>query len=263
MPDTGDDAPLGNDTPLANDVVDAGPDSGTDLSGDVPDAGKPLLVTERDQIFIHGKVGCPSVARIRVSNGGDGPTAPLKALTVAPFTIGTDACTGQTLGPGKNCDVDVKFTPTYLGTVVQPLTVVAGAQSLSITLQGSADAAGPSFSVNPLGFGSLRVSQTRTLKTSVQLSSRAADPISLSAVTVSGAEFQLTKDSCKSTTLTPGGSCELEVTFTPAATGARTATLTVLAPGACGGDQVVATPGVRHKVRSAHATSLVMPGREI
>jgi hypothetical protein len=75
-------------------------------------------------------------------------------------------------------------------------------------------------------FGSQRVGVGSEPKR-VRIENDGAATLRVRTVTVDGAEFTLTRDQCSAQRVAPGGSCDLVLTFTPAAPGERTARLRV------------------------------------
>jgi Abnormal spindle-like microcephaly-assoc'd, ASPM-SPD-2-Hydin/Kelch motif/Galactose oxidase, central domain len=83
--------------------------------------------------------------------------------------------------------------------------------------------------LTPLAFGSLPVGTASDVKTST-LTNTGQLPLAVGAVTVAGApakDYAIVSDTCHDSTVAPGGTCTIDVRFTPSAEGSRTATLTV------------------------------------
>ncbi len=78
-----------------------------------------------------------------------------------------------------------------------------------------------------IGFGSVNVGTTSNPQT-ITLSNTGAAPLQLSAISVSNTEFAVTGGTCTpTTTLAVSANCMIDLTFTPAAVGVRSATLTI------------------------------------
>ena len=176
-------------------------------------------------------VGQPSAPRAVTLTNTGGSTLHIAAVAATGDYSQTNAC-GGTLGPGASCTVQLTFRPTGPGTRTGTLTVTDDApgspQTVSLTGSG---VTGPAASVSPgtLSFGNVRVGQPSAPRT-VTLTNTGGSTLHIASVAATG-DYSLT-NGCGST-LGPGASCTVQVTFTPAATGARSGTLSVTddAPG--------------------------------
>jgi hypothetical protein len=76
-----------------------------------------------------------------LTNSGDTATGTIVVSRsgASNYTLGPDACTGKSLGPGKSCGVTVSFTPPAVcGIVTATLTATAPKLSASAALTGGA-----------------------------------------------------------------------------------------------------------------------------
>ncbi|MGA9654718.1 MAG: choice-of-anchor D domain-containing protein [Polyangia bacterium] len=175
-----------------------------------------------------------------VSNGGGAATG---ALTVsAPgngFVVSGNGCAAA-LQPTQTCVIAVHFAPTVVGNATGTLTVTDGTLSGSATLHGTGMA--PSvLTVAPgqLNFGNVVVGYAETTVTltsspfqvlTVTLVATATTDSGTITEVLSGAnaaDFAVSAANTNCTTLQPGQSCTVAVTFTPSAAGLRQAVLTV------------------------------------
>ena len=149
------------------------------------------------------------------------------------FTRGGTCAPAISLAPAASCSVDVTFKPTALGTRSAAITIGHNATPntsvLSLTGNGTA-APTPAvgLSATTLDFGSQTVGMSSAIK-SVSISNTGTANLVLSTIMTTGtnaADFAASK--CSGSTLTPGTSCAVDVTFTPAALNARTATLSIV-----------------------------------
>jgi hypothetical protein len=62
--------------------------------------------------------GTTSTKEFTLTNAGVSATGALALATFpsGPFTISSDGCTGVSLGPGKSCEVTVRYAPVTAGT---------------------------------------------------------------------------------------------------------------------------------------------------
>lgn len=104
-------------------------------------------------------------------------------------------------------------------------------------------------SPNPLTFSAQSVSTTSAAQTVTVTNTGPTGYLNISAVALGGTnsgDFALGTDTCKGVggvVLVPGATCTVQVTFTPSATGSRTATLTFTDTATTGSPQVVTLTG--------------------
>ncbi len=149
--------------------------------------------------------------------------------------------------PHASCSVDVTFKPTATGARSATITIGHNATPntsvLSLTGTGAAaPVPAVGLSATTLAFGNQTLGTTSAAK-SVSISNTGTANLVLGTITTTGtnaAEFAPSK--CSGSTLTPGASCAVNVTFTPAALNARSATLSI-ASNASGSPHGVALSG--------------------
>ena len=199
--------------------------------------------------FGNQTVNTTSAARtVTLSNTG---TA---TMTISTYTFtGTNASDfaqthtcGTTLAAGANCTISVTFRPAATGSRSANLSIsdnAAGSPQV-VTLTGTGIAAAPVASLSPtsLTFGNQTVNTTSAAKV-VTLSNTGTATMTISAYTFTGtnaSDFAQTH-TC-GTTLATGANCTISVTFRPAATGSRSASLSI-SDNAAGSPQVVTLTG--------------------
>ena len=216
--------------------------SGTGASG----AGPSVSLSTSALTFNPQTVGTPSASQIvTLTNGGGSPFTISSIWLSGPqendFQISTTC--GASLAAAASCSVSVTFTPAGNGTRTALLyfadSVVGTPQSVALNGTGNGGAA--FLSTSTLTF-STAISSTSPAQT-VTLSNTGSSSLQMLGVTVTGtnaSEFQVSSN-CGASILA-GGSCNFFVTFSPAATGAHTATLSIF-DGANGSPQTVALSG--------------------
>ncbi len=117
------------------------------------------------------------------------------------------------------------------------LATLPGASSSTVYSHINAPVA--SFSPGALSFANQIVNTTSSSRT-LTVSNPSSAPLALGATSVTG-DFAITSNACTGT-LPPAGSCTIQATFTPTATGLRTGTLTV-ASSNIGGTAVLTLSG--------------------
>jgi hypothetical protein len=163
---------------------------------------------------------------------------------------GSDGCSGVSVTPGSSCSVYVVFTPSATGarsgSVTFPVTYADSTTATrTATLSGNGIASSNSVEVTPAGmqFGNQVVGTVGSGNTgTVQLTNTGNAPVTIGADTITGA-FAISSDSCTDSTIQPGNTCYVYVTFNPTAPGAASGTLTI-ADNSTGGPHAVSLSGV-------------------
>ena len=139
----------------------------------------------------------------------------------------TDNC-GTTVAANSSCTINVTFTPTAAGTRTGTVTVTdsAGTQTSSLSGTGTV-VANVTLAPSTVNFGNQGVGSTSSPQalTLTNNGANAVTGISVGLTGTNAGDFGET-DNC-GTTLAGSASCTINVTFTPTATGARSATLSV------------------------------------
>lgn len=140
------------------------------------------------------------------------------------FTIASNTC-GTGIAAGANCAVGVTFTPAATGSVTGTLTFTdsAATSPQTVNLSGSGSTA-VTFSSTTVNFGSIAVGSTSSVK-NVTMTNRQSVPLNISGIATS-AGFAVASTTCGAA-LNAGASCTIGLTFTPAALGTATGTMTV------------------------------------
>jgi FlaG/FlaF family flagellin (archaellin) len=138
----------------------------------------------------------------------------------------------DTLDAGQSCTIGVSFTPSVFGPDNGTLTVTDDNLGVNGTLQTvsltGTGAAVTTVSLTPvsLSFSNQAVATTSAAKT-VTVKNTGKGQLTFSNIAISGADsgdFAQTVNTCTGS-IAPGKTCIVEVTFTPAATSKRSASL--------------------------------------
>jgi len=204
-------------------------------TGTVPAA----TITPTSLSFSSLVIGTSSTAKnVTVQSSGTGPLQVTNIAVTGPFSQ-TNNC-GGSIAPTASCTISVIFSPTAVGSVSGVLTIAdnAGSQTVTVTGNGSAPV---TFSSSSLSFGSLAVSSTSAAKT-VTVTNRLTAALTFTGISIpAGSPFAITSNTC-GTGIAAGASCTVGVTFTPAALGAATGTLS-FADSAINSPQTVSLSG--------------------
>jgi hypothetical protein len=163
---------------------------------------------------------------LTLTNAGGAPLSIASIVTSGDYTQ-TNTC-GSSVGAAGNCTISVTFTPTGTGTRTGAITITDNAngspQIVNLTGNGTSVAA-PSvtLSATSLTFGN---QQTNTTSASqmVTLGNTGNGSLTITNIAPSG-DFAQT-DTCGSS-VAAAGSCSINVTFSPTATGIRTGAITI------------------------------------
>lgn len=176
--------------------------------------------TSAAQAFVVKNTGTASLAMGKVAIGGSNP---------GEFVLGTDGCTDAVLDPAEECTTQVSFSPDLVGPRSAILNI-PGEDPASAELIGTGTA--PVFSAAPTAveFGQRLVSAGASGGKTVTVTNNGTASMAITTVTITGptaSQFALVPagNGCAATTVDPGESCTVEVTFDPAETGPIGATL--------------------------------------
>jgi hypothetical protein len=175
-------------------------------------------------------------------------TAPFTRVTTGTFPTGAGNC-GATLAAGANCTVKVAFAPTATGAATGTATFTANVtvSGSPVTLTGTGTAAVVSASLTPTTWAATTVPatgctgtgcpvQTFTLTNTGNVNLTGVGRGALGGTNPTQFTLMGASSTCGPggtgylggmTTLTPGGSCTVTVRFTPTATGAYNASVSV------------------------------------
>src|SRR4051812_38631130 len=83
-----------------------------------------LAISNAHQSFGGVRVGANTSATVRVSNDGDGPSAPLAPALTGDAAFAVDGtCAGEALAPGASCDLRVTFAPAAPGSAAATIAI--------------------------------------------------------------------------------------------------------------------------------------------
>jgi hypothetical protein len=157
------------------------------------------------------------------------------------YTVALGNCPqpGQLLPVNTNCTLQVGFAPTQSGTLAGTLSIASSASTLPLVVALTGVGVQSHMQILPasLGFGPIAVGSPASLP--LMLSNSGTAPIAGVALSATG-DYAVTVP-CAVSTLAPGGSCGVTVTFTPTKTGTDNGTLTVTSSDATSPDAVPLT----------------------
>ncbi|MFN2613422.1 MAG: choice-of-anchor D domain-containing protein, partial [Actinomycetota bacterium] len=184
--------------------------------------------------FASTNVGSAAAAQtITVTNSGTGSVAfgivALTGTNKTDFVKSGDSCSGTHIDPGGTCAVQIAFRPTAAGARTATVSIadnVTGSPQL-VALSGTGIGR-PAIAAAPgsLAFGSAYPGTTSASQR-ITVSNPGSAPNGPLTVTKTGAAYAVVNDTCSTNTLSPGGTCVVDVTFTPTTSGLNSGTVTI------------------------------------
>lgn len=202
-----------------------------------------------------GTVSKPQI--VTVSNTGGADMHVVSVLLSGPnpsqfMGAGGDgtACSGSVaVPPGGSCLVSVVFSPWQAGAMSASLDITTDGGKASVLLTGTGFDPAPSIGVSPttLYFGTQTVGTTSTAQQTFVMNFGGSD-LTISSIALTGpnaGDFALTSGGsnliggsgplCQlNAKVAPGGKCAISVTFSPTATGGRSAVVEIQSDGGVG-----------------------------
>jgi hypothetical protein len=194
------------------------------LSGSGAPSGPAIQPSASSLTFANQLVGTSSATKVvTVTSSGAGAVTFSGFATTGDFSQ-TNNCP-SVLNPSASCLVYVAFTPTTTGTRTGSLVISDDAPggSQTVTLSGTGTTPVVVLSPTNLDFGTQFTNNTSPAQY-VNLTNAGTGPLLISSIVATG-DFAQT-NGCGSSVV-PGGSCWISVTFTPTTTGALTGTVTI------------------------------------
>ncbi|HEY3839071.1 MAG TPA: choice-of-anchor D domain-containing protein [Bryobacteraceae bacterium] len=170
-------------------------------------------------------IGSVSAAQTATLTNTGGTSLIITSIAVSGEYTETNTC-GSSLSAGGSCTISVVFKPTTDGTQTGKLTVVDGSGTQTVAVSGTATPL--KFTPASVNFGTIKVGTTSAAK-AVAVANVGKTTLTLSSVIIGGtntADFAITANTCGSS-LAAGANCKVTVTFTPTATGTRSANVTI------------------------------------
>ncbi len=185
-----------------------------------PGEAPPLSFSPSSLTFGDVPVGTASILPITVANTSATPVQITGITGSSDFAVGgTCPAGGGTLAAQATCTAQVTFTPSATGQRTGTISFATSAATSPLTVTAAGTGTAPQLTANPatLAFGGIDVGSSATL--SVTLTNAGSAPASGLALSVAG-DYTVSSP-CSQTTLAPGASCVIQVTFTPTIAGSR------------------------------------------
>jgi hypothetical protein len=195
-----------------------------------PDNLPIVMLSTTDLTFGAQLVGTRSAAQLVTLTNGGPVTLTISSITASGDFLQKNNC-GSSLAPGESCTIKVAFRPSEKGDRTGSVTITDNAgdspQMIALTGIGTVVQLSPS----ALNFGNQIVGTTSDPLTAT-VTNIGSEDLHIFGVGLGGANFG---DFAETTTcgsrLAAGGSCTIDVTFTPGARGHRHASLKIVDDG--------------------------------
>jgi hypothetical protein len=176
---------------------------------------------------------------VTLTNSGLGVLKITKAAITGPFSF-TTTC-GATLNAGSSCTLTVAFKPTTTGALTGSIAITDNAPLSPQTIALSGNGTSVRFAPASLTFSSQTVGTTSARKI-ITLTNLGSVALNIASIAVTGTNLGdfAEVNNCPAS-VAAGASCSIGVTFTPSATGTRSAAVTVTDDGGGGSQQVQLT----------------------
>jgi hypothetical protein len=175
-------------------------------------------------------VGAPSTAQgLTLSNNGN-ITLNVTSISVigansADFAQ-TNNC-GASVAAGSSCTINVIFTPSGAGSRNATITVVDDTGTQNAAVNGIGTAPVVSLSASNITFAAQAIGTTSPTQ-AVTLSNSGNGALAISSLSVTGANAaDFAQANTCGTGVAAGSTCTINISFTPTATGSRTAFITI------------------------------------
>ncbi len=182
--------------------------------------------------FANQAVGTTSAASTETLSNSGSATLTISSISITGTNSGdfaeTNNC-GSSLAAATSCAISVTFSPTASGTRQASISVSdnSAGSPQTVALTGTGTAPAVSFSASTITFGGQAVGSSSP-PSGVSLFNTGNALLSISSITITGAnagDFSQT-NTC-GVSVAAGGSCNINVVFTPTASGTRTATVSI------------------------------------
>lgn len=201
------------------------------VEGDVVET--PRIAVNRDEIaFGNVQAGVTKDETVTVSNTGNAALG-INGVSIAGANASafmqSNNC--STIAAGESCDVNVTYIPDGEGTQSATLTINstdADNSSVDVALSGrSVLAPIPEIAVTPasVSLGQVQLGQSESAQ--VTVSNNGNEALLINSINLTGADASEFLQTNNCTTVAPGQTCAIDVSFTAATTGVRNAELVI------------------------------------
>ncbi len=197
---------------------------------------------------------------VRLTNTGQTTlhleTVALAGAGASRFSILSDGCSGQALGPGGACTVAVTFAPNSPGAVSAALQFTDDASDSPQTITLTGDGGEAAVSLSPTSLSFTAPAPLTSASQTVTVTDVGTEPLKIATVGLTGATpsaFSFTADACTGKTVAAGASCTVSIAFHALGVRTYTAQLTI-ADDAADSPQTVALSATGAQAMTVYGT---------
>jgi len=187
----------------------------------------PVTLSATSINFGNVVIGSTSGKQVTLTNNQSVPLNNISLSIIGAAAFSQVNTCGTSIPAGGHCTITVKFTPTSGGKQTATLNIADSASSSpqTVSLTGTGI---KTVSLNPgaLTFAAQTVGTTSAPK-NIVVTNHEKVVVTFTSIAISGANASDFAQTNTCSSLSPGATCTLMVTFTPSAKGARSATLTL------------------------------------
>jgi hypothetical protein len=211
------------------------------LSGTGVASGPQVLLSASSLAFATQLVNTSSAAQVVTLTNTGGAALTIASIVTKGNFSQVNTC-GASVAAGANCTITVTFRPTAINTRFGSVTVTDNAatspQTVSLTGVGTYVELSPT----SLNFGTVSVGRSSSPET-ITFTNTDTVALRIGGVSVTGTDpGDFSESNTCGTSVAPNGTCSINVTFTPTATGTRSASISIQDAGG-GSPQTVALTG--------------------
>ena len=192
--------------------------------------------------------------------------APTGGFAIDPSTTCANDSFPGTLGAGASCTIGLTYTPNALGAAPAGSVTITTSASNSpqlIAVTGTGIAA-MSLIPSGIGFGLQAVGQTSSIHTLTLYNNQSTASVSISSIAINGdSQFAVDPSTTCSTSLGPGATCKIAVTFTPTANGSQPIGTLMIADNAPNSPETGTLTGAGGAATSLTPSSIAFGGQVI
>lgn len=176
----------------------------------------------------------------------------------------TNTC-GSSVAAGMSCAINVTFTPAATGSRTASVSITdnAGGSPQSVSLTGTGAVPAVAFSATTLGFGSVAVGTSSGAQI-LTMTNTGNGTLTISSIAITGANIgDFAQTNTCGNSVAGGANCTISISFTPTASGSRTASVTIT-DNASGSPQSVSLVGTGLvPIASISPSSITFPNQYV
>jgi hypothetical protein len=185
-----------------------------------------LVLTPVSLDFGQVLVGTSATLPIMVTNGSSNPATFSGITASGDYTVvGNCPAAGAQLPPAASCTLQTTFTPSLAGSRAGTISIATSLTTLPLVATLAGTGAQSHLVTTPFSLAFANTAVETSASLTLSLANTGTAPVNQVAFNITG-NYAITKP-CSATSLGAGASCAITITFTPAAAGVRSGSLTI------------------------------------